>query len=326
MRSPARRPAEFTAPRPMADEFLEEVLHGLRQPQKTLPCKYFYDERGSRLFEEICRLEEYYLTRTELGIMRAHGREMAEALGPDCMIIEYGSASGTKIRPLLEHLRNPAAYVPVDISREHLLRAARELARDHPWLDVLPVHADFSQPFDLPPAKRRVARRVAFFPGSTIGNFTHKEAGEFLRRVARACGERGGLLIGVDLMKDAAILEAAYDDRSGVTRDFNLNILAHINRELGADFRLDRFLHRAFFRPELGRIEMHLVSTVAQIVRLGDAEIRFEKDESIHTENCHKYRLEDFAALAAEGGFEVEKVWTDGDRLFSVQYLRVRSG
>jgi dimethylhistidine N-methyltransferase len=302
---------------------LSEAVAGLRKPQKSLPCKYFYDERGSRLFEEICGLEEYYLTRTELAILETHAPEMARALGPGCALIEYGSSSAHKALFLLERMERPGAFLPVDISPHHLDRVAREIAERLPGLPVHPVCADFTRPFALPALKGRVARRAGFFPGSTVGNFTHREALQFLRRVAQSCGSGGGLLIGVDLMKDARVLEAAYNDRRGVTAAFNLNVLSVLNRELGADFRPGLFRHRAHFNPAESRIEMHLVSTAAHEVHVGGVAIRFEKGETIHTENCHKYTLEDFAALAAQGGLAVRKVWTDPRRLFSLQYLEV---
>ena len=305
---------------------LQESVAGLRRPQKSLPCKYFYDERGSRLFEEICGLEEYYLTRAEMGILDARAGEMAGALGADCALIEYGSSSARKALPLLERMERPAAFVPVDISMHHLERVAQEIGERLPGLAVHPVCADFSLPFALPHLNGRAARRAGFFPGSTIGNLTRKEALQFFRRVAQACGAGGGLLVGVDLMKDVRRLEAAYNDRRGVTAAFNLNILSVLNRELGADFRPGLFRHRARFNPAESRIEMHLVSTAAHAVRVGGVEVRFEAGETIHTENCHKYTLGDFAALAAQGGLEVRKVWTDPARLFSLQYLEAAEG
>lgn len=305
---------------------LQEVIAGLREPRKSLPCKYFYDERGSRLFEEICGLDEYYLTRAELAVLRVHGREMADALGPACALIEYGCSSARKVIPLLQHMERPAAFVPVDISSHHLQRAAREISGRFPVLPVLPVCADFTRPFALPPLNGKADRRAGFFPGSTIGNFTRKEAVQFLRRVAQTTGPGGGLLIGVDLMKDAGLLEAAYNDHRGVTAAFNLNILSVLNQELGADFRPGLFRHRAFFNPEESRIEMHLVSTAPHSARIGGVEVRFEEGETIHTENCHKYTLEDFAALAAQGGLAVRRVWTDPGRMFSLQYLEAAEG
>ncbi|MBI1724050.1 MAG: L-histidine N(alpha)-methyltransferase [Candidatus Tectomicrobia bacterium] len=305
---------------------LQETIAALRRPQKSLPCKYFYDERGSRLFEEICGLEEYYLTRAEMAILEARAGEMAEALGADCALIEYGSSSARKALPLLDRMERPAAFVPVDISLHHLERVAQEVGARLPGLAVHPLCADFARPFALPPLNGRTARRAGFFPGSTIGNFTRREASLFLRRAAHACGPGGGLLIGVDLMKDVRRLEAAYNDRKGVTAAFNLNILSVLNRELGADFQPGLFRHRARFNPAESRIEMHLVSTAAHSVRLGGMEVRFEAGETIHTENCHKYTLEDFAALAAQGGLAVRRVWTDPARLFSLQYLEAAKG
>ena len=304
---------------PRRDHFLADVLEGLRAQQKQLPCKYFYDERGSSLFEEICSLEEYYPTRTELGIMQTSAAEMAEALGPHCLLVEYGSGSGAKTRLLLDHLERPAAYVPVDISREHLLQTARALAREYPALEVLPICADFTRPFELPLPERRAARRAVYFPGSTIGNFSRASATRLLRGVARLCGSGGLLLIGVDLEKEHTILERAYDDARGVTAAFNRNLLVRMNRELGADFEPERFRHRAVWVPAGGRVEMHLVSDVAQQVHLGGETIRFEAGEAVCTEYAHKYTLEGFAAVAARAGLSVQRVWRDPEGLFSVQ-------
>jgi dimethylhistidine N-methyltransferase len=318
----AALPFELRDLAPERGRFLADVLDGLTRPRKSLPCKYFYDERGSALFDRICELPEYYPTRTELGILRRHAGEMAEALGPRCLVVEYGSGSSTKTSLLLERLERPAAYVPVDISREHLLRSAAALARRHPGLRVIPVCADFTQPFALP----RIAnaqRRAAYFPGSTIGNFAPPEASKFLARVAAQCGAGGALLIGVDLRKSGSILEPAYDDSQGVTAEFNLNLLRRINRELGADFDSAAFDHRAFWNAEEGRVEMHLVSRRAQVVQLAGRRIPVARGETIHTENSHKYDLAGFAGLARSAGFEVEEVWTDPARLFSVQILRV---
>jgi len=310
---------------PARESFLADALAGLLAPRKSLPCKYFYDERGSELFERICGLEEYYPTRTELGILRARVRAMAATLGPECLLIEYGSGSSVKTRLLLDHLEAPVAYVPVDISREHLLRAAGELSARHPDLPVLPVCADFTRPFALPPLPRPPRRRAAYFPGSTIGNFAPAEARKFLTQVAEICGPGGALLIGVDLKKSRRVLEPAYDDALGVTADFNLNLLRRLNRELGANFALDQFAHRALWNEVEGRVEMHLVSRRRQEVTLGGHRIRFEAGETIHTENSYKYDLSGFGALARSAGFEVERVWIDGAGLFSVQALRVVS-
>lgn len=306
---------------PDAARFRREVLRGLRREPKELPCKYFYDERGSRLFEEICELEEYYLTRTELAIIRRHVAAMAACLGPGCCLIEFGSGSSRKTRLLLDHMEAPAAYLPLDISETALEASARALAAEHPGLNVLSVCADFTHPFDLP--ELPAARRAVYFPGSTIGNFGPPEAGRLLRRIRRLCGRGGGLLIGYDLKKDTAVLEAAYNDRRGVTAEFNLNLLRHINRELGADFALDAFRHLAFYNAEQGRIEMHLVSTRPQTVRIGRARIDLAEGERIRTEYSYKYAVEEFSALAATAGLEPRQTWTDPARLFCVQYLTV---
>lgn len=309
---------------PDADDLLGDVLAGLTATPKTLPCKYLYDTEGSLLFDRICELEEYYPTRTEIAIMQRHHAAMAEALGPFCLVVEFGTGSGTKTQLLLESLKDPIGFVPIDISREHLQAACRELASLLPDLEILPVCADFTQEITLPRPRRSVRRTVVFFPGSTVGNFTHRETLDFLRRVTRLCGTGGGLLIGVDTKKDKAVLERAYDDAQGVTAAFNLNLLRRINRELGGDFDLTRFRHRAIYDEEEGRIEMHLVSLAEQRVRLGDHVVDFAEGESIHTESSHKYRVEEFAQIADAAGLSLEAAWTDSGRLFTVQYYRVR--
>ena len=323
MQEGQRRQLQLADFAPEPSSFRDEVLCGLRRAQKELPSKFFYDERGSQLFEQITALDEYYLTRTELGIMRDHAGEMAAVLGPRCLLIEYGSGSSTKTRLLLNHLLQPAAYVPIDISKEHLIQAASALAAAYPALEVLPVCADYTTDFALPTPTTPVARRVVYYPGSTIGNFDREPALRFLRHIAYVCGPRGGLLIGVDLRKDPVKLHHAYNDWEGVTAAFNLNLLARINCELGADFPLDRFHHYAFYNPREGRVEMHLVSLADQTVHVGDAAFSFAVGESIWTESSYKYRLADFAAMAGAAGFAVEQVWTDPQELFSVQYLTV---
>lgn len=306
---------------PDTQSFLDEALDGLTQTPKTLPCKFFYDARGSALFDQICELDEYYPTRTEMGIMRAYAPAMSALLGTNCRLVEYGSGSSLKTRVLLDNARRLAAYVPVDISREHLHRTASALEQAYPDIPILPVCADYTQPFDLP--RSRAARTVVYFPGSTIGNFAPPQAREFLARVAQVCGPGGGLLIGVDLKKSPALLEPAYNDQDGVTAAFNLNLLARMNREIGADFDLAQFAHHAFYNARLGRIEMHLVSLRAQTVLVGGKCIAFGAGERIHTENSYKYALDEFASLAASAGFQVRQVWTDAAPLFSVQYLTV---
>lgn len=317
----AASPPQLHDYEPEREQLLQDALAGLHASPKQLPCKYFYDEQGSALFEQICELPEYYPTRTELAIMRKHASEMAECLGARCLLIEYGSGSGAKTRLLLDQLVSPAAYVPVDISREHLVATARLLASDYPDLEILPVCADFTKPFGLPIPARPPERHAVYFPGSTIGNFTRRRAIELLQNVAALCGKTGIFLIGVDLVKDRATLERAYDDASGVTAEFNRNLLRRLNRELGADFVPERFAHRAVWVEDAGRIEMHLVSDSEQQVHLGSEIISFSPGESICTEHSHKYTLASFSALAAEAGFRVEHVWTDSEGLFSVQAL-----
>ena len=309
---------------PGKDNFREEVLAGLRKkPQKTLPCKFLYDERGSQLFDQICKLKEYYLTRTEIGIMKQSVEEIAERVGPCALLAEYGSGSSVKTRILLSHLPELAAYVPVDISKEHLLHSARELSAEYEDLAIYPVCADYTGDFALPDVEGPVARRVVYFPGSTLGNLEPPAAQSFLKSIAKRVRPGGGLLIGIDLKKDRKVLEAAYNDSEGVTAAFNKNLLCRINRELGANFDLDQFAHRAVYNAAAGRVESYLVSQADQAVQLGGTEISFEEQETIHTENSYKYSLEEFAELARKTGFDVEKVWTDADNYFSVHYLTV---
>lgn len=307
---------------PHLDNFRAEVLCGLGKPQKELSFKFLYDEHGSHLFDEITDLEAYYPTCTEVALMQDNIEEIAALLGTRCLLIEYGSGSKTRI--LLDHLQDPAAYIPIDISREHLMRSAMDLVEEYPDLNVLPVWADYTGYFELPPVDGLVTKRVAYFPGSTIGNFSRDEAEAFLRRIAEMCGKGGGLLIGLNLKKDPEILHTAYNDPDGVTAAFNLNVLTRINRELSADFQLDQFRHYAFYNPRDGRVEMHLLSLRDQVVRLNGSQIRFQKGESIWTESSHKYHPDDITQMAGVAGFEVEHSWIDEQELFSVQYLRVR--
>jgi dimethylhistidine N-methyltransferase len=303
---------------PSAGSFLDDVRAGLESEPRTLPCKYFYDARGSQLFDRITELDEYYPARTEVGILESNMDDIVESLEDDPLVIEFGSGNSSKTRLLLDHLPDAAGYVPVDISREHLVDAAARLQARYPELEILPVCADFTEPIPIPEPKRPPGHRVVFFPGSTIGNFTRDEARDFLRTVTEDCGDDGGLLIGVDLRKDPERLERAYDDREGVTAAFNLNLLDRINRELGADFDVEGFRHRAVWNPAKGRVEMHLESLRDQEVHLDGRTYRFAAGETIHTENSHKYEVEEFAAMAHEVGLELAKVWTDPDRQFSV--------
>ena len=299
------------------------MIAGLSLPQKALPPKYFYDSKGSRLFEAICRLKEYYPTRSELALTRGRIGEIARFAGrrgsAGITLIEYGSGDSMKSRLLIEALR-PSAYIPVDISEDALRNAAAGLRRRFPWLDIRAVYGDFSRPLKIPMAQGR-GRRVVYFPGSTIGNLTPEDAHAFLRMTRAQVGPRGAMLVGVDLKKDANVLHAAYNDAKGVTAAFNLNLLARINRELGGDFKLRRFRHYAFYNAAPGRIEMHLVSLVPQIVNIGSHRFAFAPGESIHTENSYKYSVEGFRALARSAGFEGEKVWLDPKGLFALHGL-----
>ncbi len=304
------------------EDFRAAVVEGLSQPQKRISSKYFYDERGSKLFEQITHLPEYYPTRTETTLLRTHAAEYAELIGPHASLVEFGSGSSTKVRILLDALEAPSAYIPIDISRDHLIESAKGIADAYPDLMVVPVVADYTQPLELPEIPHDMVR-IGFFPGSTIGNFSHTEAVDFLHTAASELGTDNGLLVGVDLKKDPAILHAAYNDDAGITAKFNLNILHHINRELGADFNLDGFIHDAHWQPQKGSIEMYLVSTCKQTVRIDDYVFEFAEGESIHSEDSHKYTIEEFHALAAEAGWRAYRHWTDADNLFSIHYLRV---
>lgn len=304
------------------DRFRADVLRGLGRPKKDIPCKYLYDERGSALFDEICELDEYYLTRTELGILRRHLGEMAEAIGPDAEIIELGSGSALKTRLLLENLIEPRAYLPVDISAEPLARSAAELAQRFPALEVIPVCDDFTREFRLP-GSSEAGRRVVYFPGSTIGNFRPSAAQRLLGSIARLVGPGGGLLIGFDLDKDPSIVRPAYNDRRGISAAFNLNLLARINRELEGDFDLGAFTHRAEYLRDEERVELSLVSRREQRVRVSGQVITFDADEPIHTEDSYKYTPEHFARLTGRAGFALERQWSDDRRFFCVQFLTV---
>jgi dimethylhistidine N-methyltransferase len=303
------------------EDILLEVLAGLTSSPKYLPSKLFYDEKGSALFDEICSLEEYYLTRTEIRIMKDNIEEMSSLLGEGTLLVELGSGSSIKIRLLLDNIPGLAGYVPVDISAEHLSNAVEILKDEYPHINIFPLAADYTKDFELPEINKPYDHKAVYYPGSTIGNFTPKEAKEFLRRISKICGPNGGLIIGVDLRKDKETLENAYNDKEGVTAAFNLNILEHINNELDLNFDLEKFRHFSFFNEKAGRIEMHLISKENQDVNLDGSLINFKKGESILTEYSYKYTLEEFRDLVS-GFFEVRNVWTDKDNLFSVQYLR----
>src|SRR5262245_55636375 len=304
-------------------DFLRDCLAGLSARRKHLPCKYFYDRRGSELFDRICELDDYYLTRTELGIMDQFAPEMGERIGPGATLVELGSGSSVKTRYLLDALADPVAYVPIDVSGDHLRVTAYELARNYPQIEVLPLCADFTKHFVLPRPTRAAIGTMVYFPGSTIGNCLPAEAVELLQRIARTFGRKGGLLIGIDLQKDEARLEAAYNDRLCVTADFNLNLLRRINRELGADFDLDGFSHRATYNRAASRIEMCLISQQAQTVVIGGEAIKFAAGEAICTEYSHKYTVRQFAYLSATAGLSLREQWSDAKGDFAVLYFEV---
>jgi len=321
MTVPAQRQgAPRIVTRPDSRAIREEVLRGLRAEPKTLPPKLFYDEVGAQLFEEICELPEYYLTRAELEILRARAGEIAALAGPRVALLEYGSGAGTKIRLLLDALEHPAAYVPIDISREQLDRVSRELAAEYPGVAVRPLNADYTMPHTVPDLPVR-SRRVAFFPGSTIGNFHPMDAAVFLGRVRRVVGKDGALILGVDRRKRASTLNAAYDDSAGVTAAFNKNILTRLNHDAGAHFDVDTFEHRAFFNSRQSRVEMHLVSRIEQIVKVAGEPIHFEQGESIWTESSYKYDRARLEELIETAGFRLRKLWTNSKRQFWVAYL-----
>ncbi len=307
---------------PLVQSFLEEVLLGLGQDAKQLPCKYLYDQRGSELFEKITQLDEYYPTRTEHAIIEQYAVEMAAQIGEGAMLVEFGSGSSTKTRVLLDALKESlAAYVPVDISDEHLLATAQSLRKAYPNLEILPLVADFTDHLQLPKASQPVSHAAVFFPGSTIGNFTPDAAKRMLDRIAHIVGIEGGLLIGIDLQKDIGMIEAAYNDSDGVTDQFILNVLHRINGELDGDFDVDQFRHKAVYDRRHGRVELFVVSNRKQKVSVGDHQFEFAKDEHMLAEYSHKYTVKGFAEMAATAGFSLHKYWTDDDRLFAVLHL-----
>ena len=313
---------QFFDQHPEVANFRSDILQGLTSAQPTISAKYFYDEAGSRLFEEICNCDEYYPTRTEVDIIRDNIDDIVEVLGKDCLLIEPGSGDSYKVRLLLDALR-PIAYLPIDISKRYLQDEAQKLAAEFTWLNVHAICADFTGKLELP-YHVKSTNKVAFFPGSTIGNFAPGQAIKVLEEINMMVGADGGLLIGVDLQKETAILNAAYNDSSGYTAAFNKNLLLRINRELGANFDIEQFQHFAFYNEKQHRIEMHLVSMQDQQVEIDDQIFLFKKDQSILTEYSHKYSIENFQQLAEQAGFKSVKTWRDKDELFSVFYLSCR--
>ncbi|MBE9127409.1 MULTISPECIES: L-histidine N(alpha)-methyltransferase [unclassified Coleofasciculus] len=310
---------------PELGSFHDEILQSLAQSKKAIAPKFFYDKRGSELFERICELEEYYPTRTEIALLKTHSQEIAQLIGKGSLLIEYGSGSSTKVRILLEALQEPVGYMPIDISQEHMVQASAELAQSYSELDVIAVCADYTQDFQLPPySKKPVNKKLIFFPGSTIGNLDPTQALHLLKQSASLLDTGDGMLIGVDLKKDPAILNAAYNDALGVTAEFNLNLLERINKELNANFDLANFRHWAFYNEEYSRIEMHLISLKEQTVAIAQIPFHFHEGETIHTESSYKYSIEEFQELADRAGFDAPQVWTDANHLFSLHYLMVR--
>jgi dimethylhistidine N-methyltransferase len=321
--NPQPIPAALVEAASAKSPFLIETVAGLSKSPRTLPCKFFYDERGAQLFQKICELPEYYITRAELKILRREGAAIASALGQRIELIGLGTGAGTKTRILLEKLQEPAVYVPIDISKEQLEKSTARFRKLFPNLQILPVVADYLEDFELPLPRRLSSRSVIYFPGSTIGNFEPNVAIVFLRRLIDLCGHDGGLLIGVDLQKDKNLIEAAYNDSQGVTAQFNLNLLERANHELRADFDLSNWQHRAIYNSEEGRIEMYLISKCAQKVHLDDRVFDFDAGEKILTEYSYKHTPEGFTAVANQAGFRFERLWTDDQRLFGVFYFGV---
>jgi L-histidine N-alpha-methyltransferase len=307
---------------PTEESFRDAVVAGLSREPKALPCKFFYDARGSALFERICQVPEYYLTRTEIAILERYAGDIATRIGPHCRLVELGSGASIKVRILLRALEAPAAYVPIDISREPLRAAAAQIAADFPLVPVVAVCADYTRPFPLPPLPGPPGKRVGFFPGSTIGNFEPDGVVRFLRHCAELLGPGCEMLIGADLKKAPERLDAAYNDHAGMNAAFNLNLLVRINRELDGDIDVDRFAHVAFYNEETGRMELYLKSLAAQAITIAGHRFAFAEGELVHTENSYKYAIDEFGMLAARAGFAIVHTWTDSDQLFSVHYLR----
>jgi len=308
---------------PPQENLLQEVKKGLHQRPKNISPKFFYDQRGSNLFTEITKLPEYYVTKVEMEILKNQGKEIAEQVGTNLLVVEYGCGNSEKIHHLLDFLQNPKAYLAIDISKSSLLELAQGLTRDYPKIEIIAVCADFTKPLELPlNGRHSPLPRLAFFPGSSIGNFEPPKAIQFMKTIREEMGSEGGLLIGVDLKKDPQLLHQAYNDSQGLTEAFNKNLLIRLNRECRANFELDKFQHRAFYNEEAGRIEMHLVSRSDQSVQLGEEVYPFQKGETIHTENSYKYHVEEFQDLAKQAHWKPRAVWTDPKALFSLHYYR----
>ncbi|MGD1913137.1 MAG: L-histidine N(alpha)-methyltransferase [Rivularia sp. (in: cyanobacteria)] len=316
--------------KPTLINFREQVLSGLSLPRKEFPPQFFFhDKLGSDIFNQICKLEEYYITRTEIDILQKNSKEIAAIIDEKCLLIEYGSGSIDKVHPLIDVLDSPSAYVPIDIAKEHLFDYAELTSSKYPELNVIALAADYTQGLKLPddklPDEKDVKNKVILFAGSTIGNLDRSQAIALLKKSANLLNGQGSMLIGVDLKKDPTILHAAYNDSKGLTEKFNLNILNNINRELNADFNLDYFYHYAPYNPTIGRIELHLISKKSQVVTVLGEKFTFREGESIHSENSHKYSTEDLRELAESAGFKLRKTWIDENNLFSVNYLEIEN-
>lgn len=310
--------------KPNISDFRDEVLTGLSKNQKEICPKFFYDDNGSKIFDQICELEEYYPTRIESELLRNHCSEIADLIGDSCLVIEYGSGSSEKICILLDNIKKPLVYMPIDISKQHMITASSKIAEIYPELDVLAVCADYTSKMLLPEYDQNtVKKKVIFFPGTTIANLEHVEAVKLLKQSATIVGLGGGMLIGVDMRKDPQVIHAAYNDAKGVTAAFNLNLLVRMNRELEANFNLNSFNHYAFFNLKEGRIEMHLVSLKDQIVTVAGQKFKFIEGESIHTENSYKFSMEEVKDLSEECGFKLIKAWSDDSNYFSICYLSI---
>ncbi|MBU1100097.1 MAG: L-histidine N(alpha)-methyltransferase [Bacteroidetes bacterium] len=305
------------------EKIINEILAGLKSTLKNLPCKLFYDEKGSQLFDQICELDEYYPTRTELKIMEDNINEIISPLNADTLLVEFGSGSSHKTQLILDNARQLGGYVPIDISEIHLMNSVERLRDKFPRLNIYPLVTDYTQPIVLPKETNSYQHRIAYFPGSTIGNFTNTEAKEFFKIIAEDIGTSGGFLIGADLQKDRNVIESAYNDESGVTALFNLNILEHINKYYGGEFDLSKFEHFAPYNEEKGRIEMYLRSREDQHVTFMNEEVIFKAGELLLTEYSYKYTLDGIAALAGDF-FDLSKVWIDDRNYFSLQYLTAR--
>jgi dimethylhistidine N-methyltransferase len=308
---------------PSQQDFLEDVVQGLSQRKKVLPCKYFYDQEGCYYFECICDCEDYYVTRTEMSIMADVMCELAQIVGDRRLIVEYGSGSAMKTGFLLANLFHPGAYIPIDIFPEYLQQTVRAFTQTFPGLEIIPVCADFTKPFEIPQPGTFCRSKLIYFPGSTIGNFSPSQAGHLLASMFLSCRRGDLVMLGIDLKKAGHILHKAYNDGQGYTAAFNLNLLKRINRELDANFCVEKFLHKAFYNEEAGRVEMHLVSVCEQRVTLGGQDFRFDDGESIHTESSHKYDLEELEELVQSSGFSIKRVWTDQRQFFALALLEV---